>query len=226
MNDFSVLIKLVQEGDNSKAVAEADRLISRGIPSKVLIEMGLVPALQELKSKCTIENFQLLEVLLSSRAMTEVIDQVIARDLQQSMDGILDSCNREFSNKKGSCVLVIGTIQGDVHDLGKHLVSTLSSLSGIKVIDLGKDVPPENFVNTAIKENADIIGVSTLMTVCLPAINEIRSLAQKKQFTPCIVAGGAGAHQAEPEYLDVDYVAFDAFEGLEYFLKFDSGKLK
>ncbi|MCP4268825.1 MAG: hypothetical protein GY777_25135, partial [Candidatus Brocadiaceae bacterium] len=109
---------------------------------------------------------------------------------------------------------------------GKHLVSTLSSLSGIKVIDLGKDVPPENFVDTAIKENADIIGVSTLMTVCLPAINEIRALAHKKQFDPCIVAGGAGTHQAEPEYLDVDYVAFDAFEGLEYFLKFDSGKLK
>ena len=217
MPKFSKLIRLVETGENLEAVAEADRLVSQGIPVKEIINNGLVNSLQSLKDKCTIENFQLLDVLLASRAMVEVIDQVVARELEGNMDQIAEEYEKKGDDK--TKILVIGTIQGDVHDLGKHLVATLSRISGIKVINLGKDVLPEVFVEAAVREKADIIGVSSLMTVCLPTINEIRSLIQRKGINPKIVAGGAAAQQVESGYLDVDYVAFDAFDGLNYFLK-------
>ncbi len=219
MTDISRLAKLVEMGENTDAVVEADRLISRGIPVKIIINDGLIPALQSLRDKCTTENFQLLDVLLASRAMVEVIDQVVARGLEGNMDRLADMYEEKNKTKERTKTLVIGTIQGDVHDLGKHLVATLARMSGIKVINLGKDVPPEVFVNAAVREKADIIGVSSLMTVCLPAINEIRHLAQKNAINPVIVAGGAAVQQVEDGYLDVDYVAFDAFDGLNYFLK-------
>ena len=193
-------------------------MISLGIPAKTIINEGLIPALQSLKDKCTTENFQLLDVLLASRAMSEVIDQVIARKLEGHMDliaGMYEVANKSLTKTK---TLVIGAIQGDVHDLGKHLVATLARLSGIKVINLGKDVPPEVFVEAAVRGKADVIGVSSLMTVCLPAINEIRQLAQKKAIYPRIVAGGAAVQQVDVGYLDVDYIAFDAFDGINYFL--------
>lgn len=219
MADLSTLIRLVENGENEKAVTEADRLFSDGVSAKEIIVDGLTVALQALKDKCTIENFQLLEVLLSSRALVEVVDQVIARELENSMDQIVSSHNTLSPKEPNSKVLVVGTIQGDVHDLGKHLVATLSSLSGLKVINLGKDVSPQTFVNAAVKENADFIGVSALMTVCLPLINDIRPLAVENNIKPIIVAGGAAAQQADRDYLDVDYVAFDVFDGLNYFLK-------
>ncbi|MDH3975407.1 MAG: cobalamin-dependent protein [Deltaproteobacteria bacterium] len=219
MSHFSELIKLVEKGENAKAVVEADRLLLAGFTGKKIISEGLVPALQSLKHKCTIENFQLLEVLLSSRAMVEVIDQVIAQNLKGKMDQIIHMNDITGDKEGASKVIVIGTIQGDIHDLGKHLVATLSSLSGIKVINLGKDVPPLAFVDAAERENADFICVSSLMTVCLPTINEIKPLSKGRGINSLIVAGGAAVQQAEEGYLDVDYRAFDAFDGINYFMK-------
>jgi len=219
MTDLTELIKFVENGENVKAVAEADRLLTAGLSAKEIINDGLVTALQSLKHKCTIENFQLLEVLLSSRAMVEVIDQVVARNLEGRMDQIVHLHDATGERQGDEKVLVIGTIQGDIHDLGKHLVATLSSLSGLKVINLGKDVPPLTFVEAAERENADFIGVSSLMTVCLPTINEIRPLSKSRGINPLIIAGGAAVQQAEEGYLDVDYRAFDAFDGINYFMK-------
>lgn len=224
MADILRLAKLVETGENRESVTEADRLISQGVSVETIIYGGLIPALQSLRDKCTTENFQLLDVLLASRAMVEVIDQVIARELEGRMNQLADIYEKKGSTQVKTKTLVIGTIQGDVHDLGKHLVATLSRMSGIKVINLGKDVSPEVFIEAATREKADIIGVSSLMTVCLPTINEIRNLAQKKAINPIIVAGGAAVQQVEDGYLDVDYVAFDAFDGLNYFLKSDQNE--
>lgn len=118
MADISRLAMLVETGENTYAVTEAGQLISPGIPAKTIINEGLIPALQSLKDKCTAENFQLLDVLLASRAMSEVIDQVIARKLEGHMDLIADMYEVTNKSYKKTRTLVIGTIQGDVHDLG------------------------------------------------------------------------------------------------------------
>jgi len=214
MEELANLAMLIETGENIKAVAEADRLINAGVPVKKIITESLVASLESLRDKCTAENFQLLDVLLASRAMVEVIDQSIAKTLENSMDVIANSNSKDSVSK----VLVIGTILGDVHDLGKHLVSTVSRVSGIRVVNLGKDISPEKFVEAALKEGADFVGVSSLMTICLPTINEIRPLLEENNISPLIVAGGAAVQQVEDGNLDVDYIAFDAFDALNYFL--------
>ncbi len=217
---MSTLAAYIGDGENVSAVAEADRLIERGVPVENIIKEGLVLALESLRDKCTTENFQLLDVLLSSRAMVEVIDQSIAKSLEDSMD-VLEVINTYGNSKRGSeIVLVLGTILGDVHDLGKHLVATISRLSGIRVVNLGKDVSPEVFVSSAVKERADFVGVSSLMTVCLPTVNEIRPLLEQRGISPTIIAGGAAVQQAESGDLDVDYIAFDAFDAINYILNY------
>ncbi|MBI5235479.1 MAG: cobalamin B12-binding domain-containing protein [Deltaproteobacteria bacterium] len=219
MSNVAELARLVEAGENVKAVAEAERLFLSGVSVQNILTEGLVAALRALSHKCTTENFQLLDVLLASRAMVEVIDQVVAQEIENGMDRIAAMHEARMDGDNCKKTLVIGTIEGDVHDLGKHLVATVSRISGIRVVNLGKDVPPQAFVDAAVRERAHIIGVSSLMTVCLPSINKIRPLAEKSGISPVIVAGGAAAQQVEKGYLDVDYVAFDVFDGLNYFTK-------
>ncbi len=220
MPDLSDLVTFVTRGENTEAVKEAERLVLQGVSIKNIVEDGLVEALRSLRAKCTVENFQLLEVLLASRAMIEVIDQVAAMNLQKELDQLVIKKGASGDSKldEKAITIVIGTIEGDVHDMGKHLVATISNLSGFNVIDLGKDVSPEAFIDSAIAQKADIICVSVLMTVCLPTVNEVRLVAKDRGIDPVIVVGGAAAQQTEEGYLNADYVAFDAFDGVNYFM--------
>ena len=116
--------------------------------------------------------------------------------------------------------IVIGTIQGDVHDLGKHLVATLCRFNNLKVVNLGKDVPVESFIAAARKEKADFVGVSSLMSVCLPKIKMIKpALVAQGLGHIKVIGGGSAVQQSSAETLRVDYLAFDAFDGLDYLCK-------
>jgi len=215
---LSDLASLVQHGENVEAVACAEKLLDSSCPVEDIIT-ALSEGLAILRNKCTVENFQLLDVLLASRAMVEVVDECISRKLQMDMDQIADAFERTNSGAPVK-TLVIGTIQGDVHDLGKHIVATLCRFNSVKVINLGKDVPVETFVNTAIRENADYIGVSSLMTVCLSKIKDIKpELIRKGYGYIKVVGGGSAVQQSSMESLNLDFVAHDAFDGLDYICK-------
>lgn len=210
------LALLVQKGENSMAVACASRMLSDSYRVEDIVgavSRGLIV----LRDKCTIENFQLLDVLLASRAMAEVVDECIARELQNEMDTLADQYGN-ISVKESNRTLVIGTIHGDVHDLGKHVVATLCRFSNLNVVNLGKDVPVETFVRAAIQEKADFVGVSCLMTVCLAEIKNIKGALEDKDYGHIkIVGGGSAVQQSSAETLNIDYLAYDAFDGLDYF---------
>lgn len=218
MDQLSELATLVQQGENTEAVACAERLLDASYSVEQIIE-ALARGLAVLRNKCTVENFQLLDVLLASRAMVEVVDECVARKLQKEMDDMAGIYERSFG---GAAIgrMVIGTIEGDVHDLGSHIVSTLCRFSNFHVVNLGKDVPATAFVEAAIRENADYIGVSSLMTVCLPKIKEIKPALMSKGYGHIkVVGGGSATQQSSAEALGLDYVAHDAFDGLDYFSK-------
>lgn len=216
MEPLNELALLVQKGENSMAVACASRMLSDSYSTEDIVG-AVSKGLIILRDKCTIENFQLLDVLLASRAMVEVVDECVARKLQSEMDTLAGQY--EAITKKESCkTLVIGTIQGDVHDLGKHVVATLCRFSNLNVVNLGKDVPTEAFVKAAIKEKADFVGVSCLMTVCLSKIKHIKSALDDQGYGHVkIVGGGSAVQQSSAETLNIDYLAFDAFDGMDYF---------
>lgn len=218
MYHLEELASLIQQGENRQAVAYTDKLLSNSCSVTDIVQ-ALSIGLETLRDKCTIENFQLLDVLLASRAMVEVVDECIAKKFEQEMDSMAQDYEKSLTSNPEK-TLVIGTIQGDVHDLGKHIMATLCRFNNFRVINLGKDVPVSSFIDAAIDEKADYVGVSSLMTVCLPPIKEIKpALTEKGHGHIQVIGGGAAVHQSTRESLNLDFIAYDAFEGLDFFSK-------
>ncbi|MBI5637504.1 MAG: cobalamin B12-binding domain-containing protein [Nitrospinae bacterium] len=218
MDPLMDLALLVQHGENREAVLCAEKLLAESYTVEQVVE-AVAKGVAILRNKCTIENFQLLDVLLACRAMTEVVDECVAIKLKQRMDGAAGDYERAAGAPPRKTI-VIGTIQGDVHDLGKHVMATLCRFNNLKVVNLGKDVPVENFIVAARKEKADFVGVSSLMSVCLPKIKMIKpALAAQGLEHVKVIGGGSAVQQSSAEMLRLDYLAFDAFDGLDYLCK-------
>lgn len=116
--------------------------------------------------------------------------------------------------------IVVGTIKGDIYDLGRRVLSLILQSAGYRVVDLGKDVEPESFVECCEKEDVRAIAISSLITVTAPMIRRVKELCLARGLSHIpVVAGGAAVSQASPEYLNVDFVAQDVFDGLDYFLR-------
>lgn len=218
MDALNDLAMLIQQGENVKAVKCAEKLLNNSCSVEDIVS-AVSKGLTVLRNKCTIENFQLLDVLLASRAMVEVVDECVARTLENDMDRMAENHEAAIVVSKKTTI-VIGTIQGDVHDLGKHVVATLCRFNNFNVVNLGKDVPVDSFVKAAIKEKAEFVGVSSLMTVCLPKIKHIKdSLVTKGYGQIKVVGGGSAVQQSSVDSLNLDYLAYDSFDGLDYFCK-------
>lgn len=216
MNRFDDLVENVIKGNSKQSVLIARELLASGHSIKQVVEEGLTKALDSLDGKCNMNQFNLLEILLAGRAMKEVVDEVICKEIEKL------PLELDFFRQKG--VFIMGTIQGDIHDLGKNIVVTLLRTHGYKVVDLGKDVPPAKFVDTAIKENANFIGVSSLIFSTAPGIREIKRLLEEKNVQDVmVIAGGAAAKQADKEDLNVDLIAKDAFELLRFLQSLEGG---
>lgn len=201
------LIKAVVDGETKSAVELSERLLGSGFPVEGLIHEGLTAALRSLDAKCTNEEFNLLEIMLAGRSMMAVMDKVAAKYLPHS----------STAEPAPGRTIVLGAIKGDIHELGKHVVKMLMKANGFRVIDLGKDVDPASFVKAAVVEGAGYIGVSSLITLTIPYIREIREILYKDGLPDIkVLAGGAAIQQARPDDLNVDYIAKDAFDAIHY----------
>lgn len=155
-----------------------DDLLHQGNKAFKIINNGLVPGLEVVGEKFKNGEFYLPQLMLSA----ETAEKVFLR-LEKSLE------NGEIIGRKGT--VVIGTVQGDVHDIGKNVVAVILKNYGYHVIDLGKNVSPEAFIQTAEKESADFIGLSALMTTTMTEIP--KTIASIKAVLPNvrIIAGGA-----------------------------------
>ena len=204
------IIQAIIAGENEHAVVIANTLINRGVTPAEIIINGVTKAMEYLDKKCTIQEFCLLELMLAGRAAMDVIDHLCAEGTLN--DGAsLDS--NPFSRKK----IILGTIKGDIHEIGKNIFSMVMKSYGYNVIDMGKDVDPADLVMSTIDHKADFIAVSSLITTTIPHVREIRKhTADRGDHTVKIIAGGAALRQSSAEYLNVDYVADTVFDGLHY----------
>jgi 5-methyltetrahydrofolate--homocysteine methyltransferase len=112
---------------------------------------------------------------------------------------------------------VIGTIHGDLHDIGKNLVGIMLKGAGFEVIDLGKDVPAEKFVETAITENANVIGMSALLTTTMSTMQKVTALLKEKSPDGAIktIVGGAPLSEEIAQEFGADAYAYDAANAVE-----------
>src|SRR5271157_910965 len=199
MND---LVAAILEGDAAKSVSLARQLRKGGTNPEDILVHGVEVAMSALDAKCTIEQFNLLEIMLAGRAVTEVMK-------------ILYPTGIAMAGTKGT--VVIATLEGDVHDLGKNILKMVLIGNGYHVVDCGKDCPLQKLMEVAEAERPIAIGVSGLITPIIPLVRQVKDqLALRRLDRVKIIAGGAALKQSTPDKLNVDFVAESAFDGLHY----------
>lgn len=202
--------KAIIAGENEDAVTIANTLINRGIKPEEIIINGVTKAMEYLDKKCTIQDFCLLELMLAGRAAMDVIDYLCT-------EGIINDDALLNTDLYSRAKIILGTIKGDIHEIGKNIFSMVLRSYGFQVIDMGKNADPADLVMSASDHKADFIAVSSLITTTIPHVREIRKYASDRVgHTVKIIAGGAALRQSSAEYLNVDYVADTVFDGLHY----------
>jgi 5-methyltetrahydrofolate--homocysteine methyltransferase len=166
----------------SKKNIEKDTLdaINAGCDPKVLLNDVLMPAINEVGELFDKGKYFLPQLIASAEAMKLSIAKL--EPLLKESEG---------EEAKDKVTIVIATVHGDIHDIGKNLVALMLKNHGFNVIDLGKDVPSEKIVDTAISENAGIIALSALMTTTMQEMKNVVRLAKEKNCNAKIIIGGA-----------------------------------
>ena len=174
------LIAAILEGDSAEAVLQARLLADAGANAEQIIVAGIEAAMLRLDTKCTAEDFDLLEIMLSGRAVTEVMKFLYP-----------DGAPREGA--KGT--VVIATPEGDVHDLGKGIFKMVLIGNGYRVVDCGKDCPLEKLIDTVEQERPLAVGISGLLTTIIPEVRKIKDLLASRGLQQ--VSGPRGGRGAE-----------------------------
>lgn len=196
------LIAALLEGDKAQALAETRRLRAAGVAPERIVTDGLAEAMRRLDDKCTVEAFNLLEIMLVGRAVSVVVNELYP-------EGEVPAT--------GKATFVIAALEGDIHDLGKRIVKMVLAGRGYRVVDCGKDCPVETLVGAAQREGARAVLVSGLITSVIPQVRTIRAALGRVGLAGVkVVAGGAALKQASAAELNVDYVAETAFDGARY----------
>jgi len=198
MEILSEISKQLEIGDDEKVYELTKDAIGRNIDPKLILNDGLISGMNVIGEQFRKHEIFLPDVLLAAKAMyagMELLKPLFLKDEIPTLGKI-----------------VIGTVKGDLHDLGKNLVGIMLKGAGFEVIDLGKDVPPEKFVEIAQEENADLIGMSALLTTTLPVMQEVIHLLKEKKFNGKIktIIGGAPVSKEYAEEIGADAFAFDA----------------
>ena len=198
MANFEELAQAVIDGNRDRATELTRQALDKGTdPTKVLTE-GLQAGMSELGRRFREGECYVPEVLLAARAMHAGLD-VLRPSLA---DTGVPTIGR----------VIIGTVAGDLHDIGKNLVAMMLEGAGFEVIDLGIDVPIDKFVAAAEKHSPDILGLSALITTTLPAMGQvIKALDEAELHTSMkIVVGGAPVTQEYADQIGADGYGVDA----------------
>lgn len=196
------LYKDVLKG-NKKTIVDHVKvcLAASSRPQKLLDEV-LLPAINDVGAFFDQGRYFLPQLIASAESMKLAIEY-------------LEPMLKEDSDKQDMPTVVIATVAGDVHDIGKNLVAMMLKNYGFTVIDLGKDVDTELIVNTAIEENAKIIGLSALMTTTMQEMRVVVKTAKEKGYTGKIMVGGAVVTQEFADEIGADGYSKDAAEAVK-----------
>ncbi len=192
----------VTGGLSEQAVLKTKQALQDGRDPMDIINNDLIPALDEVGQGFEKGTLYLPQLLMSADAAKAAFAVV-----RESM---------HTENQTSAGRIIMATVKGDIHDIGKNIVKVLLENYGYDVIDLGKDVPPETIVDTAVKENIQLVGLSALMTTTVGAMEEtIRLMRQKKPDTKIIV-GGAVLTREYADQIGADAYGKDAMATVRY----------
>ncbi len=186
------------EGNDTKVADDTQTAIDSGIDAEAILNNGLIKGMNIIGDRFRDHEIFLPDVLMAARAMyagMELIKPILIKS------GI---------SSRGK--IVIGTIKGDLHDIGKNLVGIMLKGAGYEVIDLGHDVSPEKFVETAKETGATIIGMSALLTTTMANMRDVIELLKKENLDGKIrtIIGGAPISDEYASEIGADKYSFDA----------------
>ncbi len=202
-NDF--LHSLLND-DTDGAIKTAEKTLEMGVSAQRFFESCVTPVMVEVG-----DRFMNLDIFLPEMMAAAEIVQVVNEKVIQPQIESLGSATIESQGK-----VLLATIQGDLHDIGKNMVDLMLRVNGFEVIDLGVDVAPALIVDKAAQEAVDIIGMSTLLTSCLPYIKDVVQLLeikhQRDQFK--LIIGGAAPTPDFAQKIGVDGQGHSAAEAV------------
>jgi 5-methyltetrahydrofolate--homocysteine methyltransferase len=183
------------DGDNEALQTIVKKALDEGASAADILNEGLLKGMEIIGEKFKNKEVFVPEVLFAARAMLQVLD-------------ILDPHLAAQGGGEAKGKVVIGTVKGDVHNVGKNLVGIMFRGTGLEVIDIGVDAPVEKFVEAFEKEKSDFVALSCLLTTSLPQMEEtVRSLKEKGSR---VMIGGAVVTTAFAESVGADAYAPDA----------------
>jgi corrinoid protein of di/trimethylamine methyltransferase len=195
----------IQNYDSEEAVAAAREAVAAGVNLLEAVEKGFAEPIRELG-----EAFDRMEVFLPQL--------MLGSDAMKAGMAVLEEAIRASGGKLASKgVVVIGTVEGDIHDIGKTVVSALLSANGYDVRDLGVEVPAARFIEAAGSLKADVIGLSALLSTTMLYQRNVLELLRNKGLRDryCVVVGGAPVTQAWADEIGADGYARGAYEAVQ-----------
>jgi 5-methyltetrahydrofolate--homocysteine methyltransferase len=194
--DLKSLSEAIIKGDHGSAVTITKAALAEGMSPKVILNEGLIAGMNVVGSRFKNNEIYIPEVLIAARAMKMAME-VLAPKLAEA--GV-----------KPIARVMIGTVQGDLHDIGKNLVVMMLKGAGFEVIDLGVDVSTEKFVEQARSTGVRIVGMSALLTTTMPAMEKVVKALKDAGCNVKTMIGGAPVTQAYADKIGADGYAADA----------------
>lgn len=197
MTDLQKLAEAVEKGNRNEATRLVKALLETGVAPLQIVEEALVPAMGIVGEKFKVSQIFVPEMLIAARAMKEcmaILEPLLVK-----------------AGIKPKYTAVIGTVQGDLHDIGKNLVAMMWKGANFAVVDLGTNVPPEKFVAAVKEHGAQIVGLSALLTTTMPAMKTtVKELRAAGMHDVKVVIGGAPITQEFASEIGADGYGADA----------------
>ncbi len=201
MADLKALADAVIKGDQATAVEVTKAALSEGMAAKSVLDEGLIAGMDVVGAAFKKNEVYIPEVLIAARAMKMAMEILEPELVKAGVEPIAK--------------LVIGTVQGDLHDIGKNLVAMMLKGAGFEVIDLGVDVTPEKFIEGVKANNAQLVGMSALLTTTMPGMEKTIKALKEAGVTAKIMVGGAPVTESFAQKIGAEGFSPDAASAVD-----------
>ena len=201
MADLAVLAETLIAGNRDKVAELVKEALDEGIGPKEILEDGLIAGMNVIGKRFKANEVYVPEVLIAARAMhagMELLEEKLAA-----------------AGVKPIGTVVLGTVKGDLHDIGKNLVNMMLTGGGLKVVDIGIDVPAEKFVEAVKSSGAQVVALSALLTTTMPQMAEAIKALKDAGLEVKTMIGGAPVTQSFADEIGADGYAADAASAVE-----------
>ena len=201
MADLKALAEATIKGDQSAAIEITKVALAENVSAESILNEGLIAGMDVVGDRFSKNEIYIPEMLIAARAMKsamEILEPILAKEGVEPIGKFL-----------------VGTVAGDLHDIGKNLVAMMMKGAGFEVIDLGVDISAEKFVEQAKSTAIQLIGMSTLLTTTMPAVEKTLKALKEAGVSAKIMIGGAPVTQAYADKIGADGYSADAASAVD-----------